>query len=89
MFANIAELQLKGIDLKTLEYPQQDFSYSVACPGWINDNVFSAVLKHIEEEARQIGVNVKAFDTKFAELFDAILNGRLSHLRSALNLKDF
>jgi len=66
--ASIDDLRLRGRDLKTLEYPQQDFSYSVQeteQTGWINDNIVCAVMKHIERNAKSNGMLVKAMGTTF------------------------
>lgn len=61
--ATIEDLQIREKYLKTMEYPQKDFSYSRKPAGWINDNIVCAVLKHIEIDARKEGLHIKAMGT--------------------------
>jgi hypothetical protein len=70
MFAEIDGIKIYGKDLKTLEYPQTDNSYSLL------DNMLSASLSLIEKEAKKIGLTVKIFDTNLNTQLQEIQGSR-------------
>ena len=74
-----------GGDLKPMEYPVENDSYSVASPGQINDVVFLAYLELLTESAREADIELVTYDTNFftklREVCDLHCNRNEQHKR--------